>query len=224
MNTQQVLVGLEASWDWKKFAGSEQVLRYGRRELIALDMAINYVPKHDVVVQAGGNLGIFPKYLSYYFKAVYTFEPDPELFLKMIHNAPEHNIFRMQAALGCDHRLVAVSRVRRYGNPKLGNHEGLTYVDHEADGLIPMMTVDDLKLQTCDLIYFDIEGYELFALIGAAKTIAHCRPVVVCEINQGIEQYGHDRGDVEHYMETHNYRWEATLNKNDNVFLPVERK
>ncbi len=124
-----------------------------------------------VVVQAGGNCGLWPEKLGKRFETVYTFEPDPVNFRCLCANAPAENIYKFNAALGDKHGGVDLVR-----DPK---RVGAHYV--QGAGPIPTMLVDDLKLDVCDLVYLDIEGDELPALRGAAEMIARCRPTVVVE-------------------------------------------
>jgi len=56
---------------------------------------------------------------------------------------------------------------------------------------LPMMKLDDLSLQRCDLIKIDIEGMEFDALVGADETIRRFRPVIYFE-----------QARPEHYAET----------------------
>jgi len=46
---------------------------------------------------------------------------------------------------------------------------------------VPMIALDDLALQRCDLMKIDIEGMEFEALSGAEKTIARLRPPIYFE-------------------------------------------
>lgn len=206
------------SWDWSKFRGSAEGLKWNRKELVTVDSVLAKVKSRRAVVQAGGNLGIFPKYLSQQFQAVYTFEPEPELFEIMCHNAPERNIVKFQAALGNQRRLVGMSRVRRQQDG--GNsHEGITHVS--GDGIIPVMRIDDLCLPTCDLIYLDLEGYELFALMGARETIMRCRPVIACEINKSLEYMSHTEEDVRTHVRLLDYQFVERV-RSDEIFVPRE--
>jgi hypothetical protein len=53
------------------------------------------------------------------------------------------------------------------------------------------MRIDDMHLPSCDLIQLDIEGYELFALQGAQRTIEQYRPVIMIEwYEPWAERYG----------------------------------
>lgn len=136
------------------------------------DKYFEHVRKFDVVVQAGGNQGMYPRLLARKFKIVYTFEPDPLNFYCLVQNCQEDNIIKMQAALGKEHELVLVDR-------KSMNNVGMHTVT--SGGSIPTIKVDDLALPHLDLLLLDVEGYEFNILQGAADSIEKYKPVVVCE-------------------------------------------
>lgn len=169
-------------------------------------------------MQAGGNLGIFPKALAQQFAAVYTFEPDPALFKTMIGNAPEPNIVRFQAALGHERKLVRMVTERVY-KVHMPPHEGVTHV--EPEGIIPTLRVDDLNLPHIDLIYLDIEGQEFHALKGAEMSILLRRPVVAIEINQTCAHYGINPDTIRALVIGFGYRLAETI-RSDEIYVPVE--
>ncbi len=198
-----VLAQKMAEWNWKAFEGSGTALKLNRRDLPELEQVITMTPKHRVVVQAGGNLGVWPKRLAQAFKTVYTFEPSADLFDIMHRNAPESNIIRFQAALGEVHELVHMSRERRDGKLR-PPHEGITHVD--GPGVVPTLRVDDLELPVCDLLCLDLEGWELYALRGAKATIQRCQPVIMVEVNEHIKEVGFTQENVREFLRSHDYR------------------
>lgn len=206
-------------WPWSGMRGSPSCLKWGFKDLKGLDEALAFVPGRDTVVQAGGNLGLFPKRLAEEFRRVITFEPDPKLFAILNYNAPEPNIESIQAALGNSYEPIAVSSHRRDSTGK-PDHEGLTHVCGPGD--IPQSRLDDLGLQVCDLIYLDVEGYEWNALRGALETIARCRPVLVIEINKNVVFAGYTKQDFRAWILSLGYRFEKRVN-NDDIFIPEER-
>jgi FkbM family methyltransferase len=214
------------TWAWDTFAGSPQQLRLLKRDLPGLVTVMRHTPGRTCCVQAGGNLGLYPKRLAQEFRRVYTFEPDPENFAKLRQNAPERNIIATQAALGADEQPVAISRVRRDGK-HLHTHEGLTHV--VGPGLIPCQRIDNLQLPVCDLIYLDVEGYELRALQGAILTLARCRPILALELNKNLGFVGLTEDFVVRFLAAQGYHrlWldeveQATL-YSDQMFIPAER-
>ena len=82
------------------------------RQVKDIELALRYVDSPRVCIQAGGNVGIWPKYLANIFEYVYTFEPDKENFECLEKNLEGIvNIGYWNAALGND-----VSRGTLSGN------------------------------------------------------------------------------------------------------------
>jgi FkbM family methyltransferase len=204
-------------WDWSKFEGSELCLKWALRDLETLVLALQLVPRRRACIQAGGNLGIFPKRLAAEFDIVYSFEPDERLYGMMCRNAPESNIFKIRAALGADNAPVRMQCSRRddSGRPV---HEGLTHVAGPGD--VPCFRIDDMNLSVCDLIYLDIEGWEYFALQGALKTIQRCRPVIGVEINRNIEYSGHTADELRALIKAQGYAREL-VSHSDEIYCPA---
>jgi hypothetical protein len=48
---------------------------------------------------------------------------------------------------------------------------------------VKVCTLDSLKLGKVDFIKLDVEGSEPLALQGASEVLAHCKPVIACEVN-----------------------------------------
>lgn len=206
------------SWNWSKFEGSEGDLKWSKVDLGNLEEVLPLVPKKRIAVQAGGNLGLFAKRLAQDFEWVYTFEPDPELFAAIQKNAPEPNIFRYQAAVGCKKGFVSLSRERRDGKPAL--HLGVTHVIQNY-GPIPLLRIDDFEFPVLDLLYLDIEGYEPFAIEGAHQTIKRCRPVIVVEINKSLDHVGVFPDSLRAQILDHGYRFVKKV-RSDEIFVPKE--
>lgn len=140
------------------------------------DAYMKYVDKRNVVVQAGGFCGIYPKLFSQMFGIVYTFEPDPLNFFCLTMNCQSDNIVKFQAALGDTHQMVMLSR-------NCPTNAGMNTVG-PTNGLgIPTMRIDDLGLSDCSLIQLDTEGYEHIILHGAVETIRKFGPVISVEDN-----------------------------------------
>jgi hypothetical protein len=78
-----------------------------------------------------------------------------------------------------------------------------------TEGLVPLIALDDLRfmavddgltLPSIDLIYLDVEGHEMHALIGAHQTIKKFRPVICFEDKGLSERYGVKAGDAERWL------------------------
>lgn len=188
---------------WKDMEGSADALKWNQRDLYTLDKAMEKTPGRTACLQAGANLGIFPKYLSYFFDTVYTFEPSPKLFQIVCKNAPERNVIKFNAALGDLRKLIGTSQVRRT-KMHMPAHEGITHVS--GPGNIPTLLIDDLNLPVLDLLCLDLEGYEPFALCGAEQTLIRCKPVLLVEVNNNASHYGYDRDAVRAIIHGHGYK------------------
>lgn len=157
---------------------------------------LRHTKKFNVVVQAGGYCGIFPRLLSQLFSVVYTFEPDPMNFHCLVMNCPIDNVIKIQGALGDKHEMVSIIR----------NHErnrGMNTVRSTKGSMVPTFRIDDMMLPECDLIQLDTEGYEYKILLGAMNTIETFKPTIIVEdTNSSIEdflfQYDYRKCDVSH--------------------------
>lgn len=130
------------------------------------------------VVQAGGNQGMYPKLLSQMFDNVLTFEPDILNFQTLKLNCTENNIQAINSALGENEGLCVVKRLTMHNT---GMHK-VEVVHTLSHGTVPMHKLDSFTTLTdVDLIMLDLEGYESYALLGAANTIKKFRPVIFIE-------------------------------------------
>lgn len=155
-----------------------------------LDLVYRHCRGFDVAVQAGGNCGVWPAKMAERFKTVFTFEPDPVNFRCLCANASDERIVKFNAALGCQRGMIDLARDPR----NIGAH----YV--KGSGSIPVLRIDDLALEACDLIYLDVEGFELEALRGAADTIRLNESTIVVEDKGLSVQYGTPKGYVEIWL------------------------
>lgn len=160
-------------WMWSD--NEDQSWDYISRDWFPLKNALlQYVDKWDVCIQAGGHQGMYPRLLLNHFKKVYTFEPDPTNFYYLKNNCWQEEIVKINAAIGAYERNVSLYRWH-------SNNTGCIVAKDDPDGNIPVVTLDSLNLEACDLIQLDVERYEMYALMGAIKTIEKFKPVIVCE-------------------------------------------
>lgn len=146
---------------------------------------VSFCSNKRVVIQAGGNQGMYPKMYSHFFERVYTFEPDVVSYNILKQNITETNVVHSNQGLsnqvGKAHLHVNPSRCNN-GIHKIVHVED-TYHDNETV-IIDTITIDSLNLPHVDLIHLDIEGHEDDALRGAEITIQNCLPVIISESNR----------------------------------------
>lgn len=155
-----------------------------------------------ICIQAGGAIGAWPKFFARAFEEVYTFEPYPPSFHCLAVNAPELNVHKYNAALGDHHQFVHMDFPEHRQRSETGkeNIGGFRCFFDPGVATIPTFRIDDLALPVLDLLYLDLEGFEIFALKGGIDTIRRCRPTIVMEDKGGCMTYGHKVGDVERYL------------------------
>ena len=137
-----------------------------------------------VAIQAGGNVGVFPVSLARLFGKVITFEPDATNYHCLVENILSRNIENIEPFYAGLSDKKGKARVFEPANEP--HNCGALQVERDKEGDVLLMTIDSFNIEHgVDLIYLDIEGYEDLALLGARKTIARCKPTIVCE-NKGL--------------------------------------
>lgn len=175
--------------------------------------------RHDVIVQAGANVGVYPVLLTDHFQKVITFEPDPTNWDCLTRNlAARDSLNRVSAfpdALGAKAgwcRPVAVEVAN------CGAHR-VDYLDEAVPvaGSSMVITIDSLDLPACDVIWLDIEGPELFALQGAESTIRRFSPLIAFEDKGLNEAYQIPHGATDSLVRDLGYSFVERLG-NDSIY------
>lgn len=161
---------------------------------------IKHSKNNNLIIQAGGNAGIYPKIYANHFDTVLTFEPDYKNFLCLSHNVADLNVFKFQCCLGNNFDFLNIEY-----NPKFNNtNRGGMRVSKDLKNKIPQITIDSLNVSP-DVIHLDIEGYEYFALKGAEKTILKSKPMIVLETNGSGNLYDCPQEKIDSYLDSLGY-------------------
>lgn len=169
----------------------------------------SYLKQTNVVVTAGANCGMYANYYSKQFQTVYAFEPESLNFYCFVRNTQTPNVIKFNAALGdkcqiidiveCDNTNAGMHEVRLQENDTLE----YSFTKNKNPKIlcknIPMLTIDTLNLNNCDLIQLDIQGSEFKALLGSENTIKKFHPVIALE-------YGNDNKQIVDYLTKLGYR------------------
>jgi FkbM family methyltransferase len=173
-------------------------------------------------VQAGGAFGLYPLRLADYFEKVWTFEPLLANLQCMAANiGPTHpNMTIATNALWHEAAKLHMS----YSKPKKNSY-GAHHITTSGKGeTVAAYPLDDWTLEEVDLLWLDIEGAEVYALMGAANTIRRCKPVIVIEEAKHLPQHrdlGVRLDSASHWLKRNGYReWGRT--HGDLVFIPYD--
>lgn len=150
-----------------------------------LPQLLPYIPYGGVVIDGGAFIGDHT--IAYAEKVgkdglVYAFEPNKEAYACLEYNTKKYPQVKPSSfGLGwsCTSNQIKINRSENAGAAYLTE-------DEEASGndeMIWIIRIDDLKMERCDFIKLDVEGYEYDALRGAENTIHKTKPVIVLEIN-----------------------------------------
>jgi FkbM family methyltransferase len=183
------------------------------------DKVLSYVKNKNTVVQAGGNLGVFPYYLSKHFGTVLTFEPVPETYICLQRNTKDIlNIIAVNNALGAKNSKADIDLV-------IPGNCGATNLKYTETGDIHVIALDGLALSALDLVWLDVEGFEVEALKGMSKHINNYKPVIVLENKGLIPGFGGDLDGStklrDWMLETFNYTLAERLMRDD-IYIHVD--
>jgi len=137
------------------------------------DLILQHVKKRDVIIQAGGCMGMYPRLWAESFNLVYTFEPDPINFYCLVANCPDARIIKMQTALAASAMPCSACLVEE-------RNAGAVMLQ-AAGGPLLALPLDALSFQAVDAIQLDCEEWEENVIAGAKNTLVKHRPIVSLE-------------------------------------------
>lgn len=194
-----VIPALGREWHWPRQDNKCRAVVFDTTK----DLQQSYIwcRRFDTVVQAGGNMGVWPWALAQRFRRVFTFEADPRCFPYLVKNLEGvKNVTAQHLAL-----LDRAAEVTIVNDAKELDNLGAQYVVPMAGG-VKAITIDSLDLDACDLIYLDIEGAEFSALQGAVETIKEFKPVIAVEDKGLSKRFGTEKGHIETWLADFGYK------------------
>jgi len=142
------------------------------------------LPDHTVAVEVGANIGSLTLPISRYYKWVYAFEPQPEIFKILAANLALNSLVNAHCfPYGCsdENNEITLPHIdynhpNNYGAFELEKYQG------QGDHKVRIVRLDDfLDPPALDLLKVDVEGMELQVLKGAEKLIQKFSPVIFVE-------------------------------------------
>lgn len=166
------------------------------------------VRPEQTVFDIGANFGIFTRFLSETVGdegRVYSFEPTRDMFLVLESNCSRlglRNVSCEKLALSESpgQGLIRIPKrddgtLNHYEATLLPPGEGSNRAVDEAFDSVEVQSVDSFcaaeGIRQIDFIKCDVEGHEIEVLKGAESMIWRCRPDILIEVNEPLEDGGH---------------------------------
>jgi FkbM family methyltransferase len=173
--------------------------KYGVHEPEVTRFLVNTleVSAGDVILDVGANIGwysLLVERLARHPVDIIAFEPDPANFALLEENLRLNHARYVTAVPAALSVSAGTAALHRYGESNLGRHS-LLAVNEGDSVVVPTVSLDaywqsrGFGDRVPRLIKMDIEGYELIALRGAARVLAHC-PLLIAEYSPQLMRTG----------------------------------
>ena len=190
---------------WAVPEKDEHCIQAVLREVCDLGASLDLCKQFRTVIQAGGNVGVYPMALAQRFQRVYTVEPDAANYEALaINTASQPRVVIRRAAFGQDHGKAAIDQI--YPD-NIGAHQ---IKDGNEFDVLP---IDNLGVTDCDLLQLDVEGSEHQAILGAIATIEASWPVITLELKGHGERYGYTDDDTINLLADMGYKIADRVNR-----------
>lgn len=134
----------------------------------------------DVVVDLGGNIGVFTRYAHHMGASkIVTFEPDRRYFEILKQNAPSTAIL-FNAAIGDKLGKLRLTESAHLGGSNLWHHEDPTVIQYDVNVYTLNYILENGLIDRIDFLKVDIEGSEIIALNGISDAnLSNIRNIAV---------------------------------------------
>lgn len=205
---------------------------YEPNEFYALDKILR---QGMTFIDAGANIGLYTLFASKKVGEqgiVVAIEPSGREFHRLKMNVEMNalsNVRLLQVAVSnCPRRAsLLVAAEEHSGHNTLGNF-GYESVVPQSEEWVRVERLDDIAKQESlgriDVIKMDIEGAELFALQGAAETLAQFHPIVLLELSdKTLEHQGCKSEQIWEFLTKGGYRI-YTFDRGTGLPVPAQQR
>lgn len=174
----------------------------------SFDMCNKHLKSRRTVLDIGSHYGTWAVgFANSGFENVHAFEPVNDIYNVLEENAaPYNNITTYNQGISNTTRSI------KFDTGADNTGQGHVNPNHQP-GKIKLRTIDSYNFDDVDLIKLDVEGYEFYALDGALKTIARCKPLICIELNGLALRYGLKDSDIVDMLNDLGYAKIAQSNK-----------
>lgn len=176
----------------------------GSYQAAHLHLALERVTDWSVAIDGGAHIGTWTKLMAARFARVIAVEPSADTFECLATNAARQHWAHV------DLRHVALGASAGRGDMVLdgrGAKMKNTGARHIGPGSsVAVEAIDSWNLPTLGFLKLDIEGSEVFALMGARATLLRCKPIVLFENKFLWNQYKLPRDAPQQFLKRLHYR------------------
>jgi len=170
----------------------------------------NFVRSGDIVVDVGGNHGLYTYHLSRLVGPsgrVHTFEPMPPNLKILRYTIRRHRLSNVTL-----HPRACSDKAQRttFTVPVEDGLLGLGGARQGGEGVpfvCEIVRLDDVLAGKISFMKIDVEGAELFVLRGAERIVRESRPVVLFEAGGHTEEFGYEQQAVFDFLSAFGYRF-----------------
>tara|TARA_R110001583_G_scaffold113291_1_gene263810 strand:+ start:276 stop:1130 length:855 start_codon:yes stop_codon:yes gene_type:complete len=160
----------------------EEVFCYGfyeKKEILSIVNSFDFDTSKFNCLDVGANIGNHAVKFSNYFKNVFCFEPNPEVYeVLSLNTKKKKNIKIYNFGLSNQNKNIFLEYNEQ-------NHGGGKIVDNLTDGSkgysVKLEVLDDFFMENVSFIKIDIEGHEIFAIEGMILLLESQKPIISFE-------------------------------------------
>jgi FkbM family methyltransferase len=167
---------------------SRALAEYGEWAANELAFVRQFVPADGTVLDVGAYVGTHTLAFSHWASHVVALESQPTTFQILRTNVRRNGLTNVSlkcAAAGNRCGSMHAHGIDISTEASFGSRS-LEEAASQAEGAIsdvPVITIDSLGLQRCDVMKIDVEGMESAVIAGSAETIGRYQPVIYAECN-----------------------------------------
>ena len=185
---------INGTWVNNPSASVVDILESGREYHAGMiQYASSLCKQHRIALDVGGCYGLTANQMADTFTEVHSFEPNPDTYKCLVRNAKKNVICHNLGASSTEgKKTLHYTRndgTARYARPsnELMMYRRATYKQIDTYTVI----LDRFVGGNVDLIKFDIENHEEYALRGCLKIVARDKPVIIMERKSETPEYTH---------------------------------
>lgn len=151
-------------------------------ELRHRQIILDSMPKKQVFVDVGANIGVWSIPMLKHFDRVLSYEPSIRNRECLELNLKGQGEIRPFAVGDSEGEVSFLDAIKNCGNSRVWN-------DESADGAykVKIVKLDDQGIENCSLIKIDTQGFELQVIQGAKKLIKEQTPWIAFEVSEDVD-------------------------------------